>query len=84
MLHTLATASAKQKEELQELIKTNPEDKVEKVLAIYKACNVDEWANQLKEKYLQTAMQHLEDIAVLAVRKKSLIELAAFLIQRDY
>ena len=84
MLHTLATASAKQKEELQELIKTNPEDKVEKVLAIYKACNVDAWANQLKEKYLQTAMQHLEDIAVLAVRKKSLIELAAFLIQRDY
>ena len=84
MLHTLATASAKQKEELQELIKTNPEDKVEKVLAIYKACNVDEWANQLKEKYLQTAMQHLEDIEVLAVRKKSLIELAAFLIQRDY
>ena len=84
MLHTLATASAKQKEELQELIKTNPENKVEKVLAIYKACNVDEWANQLKEKYLQTAMQHLEDIAVLAVRKKSLIELAAFLIQRDY
>ena len=84
MLHTLATASAKQKEELQELIKTNPSDKVEKVLAIYKACNVDAWANQLKEKYLQTAMQHLEDIAVLSVRKKSLVELAAFLIQRDY
>ena len=84
MLHTLATASAKQKEELRELIKTNPSDKVEKVLAIYKACNVDAWANQLKEKYLQTAMQHLEDIAVLSVRKKSLVELAAFLIQRDY
>jgi len=84
MLHTLATASPKQKEALQELIHTNPANKVEKVLAIYKACNVDAWANQLKEKYLQTAMQHLEDIAVLSVRKKSLIELAAFLIQRDY
>ncbi len=84
MLHTLASASANQKEALQELISTNPADKVEKVLAIYRACNVDEWANQLKEKYLQTAMQHLEDIAVLSVRKKSLIELAAFLIQRDY
>ncbi len=84
MLHTLASASANQKEALQELISTNPADKVEKVLAIYRACNVDEWANQLKEKYLQTAMQHLEDIAVLSIRKKSLIELAAFLIQRDY
>lgn len=84
MLHTLATANAEQKQALEDLIRINPADKVEKVLAIYKACNVDAWANSLKEKYLETAMQHLEDIAVLAVRKKPLIDLAAFLIQREY
>ena len=84
MLHTLASASDDQKKELNELIKTNPSDKVEKVLSIYKACNVDEWANQLKEKYYQKALHHLEEIAVLSIRKKPLIELAAFLIQRDY
>ena len=38
----------------------------------------------VKEKYLQTALQHLEDIAVVSTRKKPLIELADFLIQRDY
>ena len=59
-------------------------DNVEKVLAIFKACNVDEWAKSLKEKYLQTALQHLEDIAVVSNRKKALVELADFLIQRDY
>ncbi|HEX3024955.1 MAG TPA: polyprenyl synthetase family protein [Chitinophagaceae bacterium] len=84
MLHTLASASDQQKIELQELIKTNPSDKVGKVLAIYKACNVDAWANQLKEKYYQKALHHLEEIAVLSVRKKPLTELASFLIQRDY
>jgi geranylgeranyl diphosphate synthase type II len=84
MLHTLATANAEQKQALEDLIRINPADKVKKVLAIYKACNVDAWANSLKEKYLETAMQHLEDIAVLAVRKKPLIDLAAFLIQREY
>ena len=62
----------------------NPANKVAEVLAIFKACNVDDWAKALKEKYLQTALQHLEEIAVVSVRKKPLIELAEFLIQRDY
>jgi geranylgeranyl diphosphate synthase type II len=45
---------------------------------------VDAWATSLKEKYLQTALQHLDDIAVVSTRKKPLMELADFLIQRDY
>jgi geranylgeranyl diphosphate synthase type II len=61
----------------------NPTDKIEKVLSIYKACGIDAWANQLKEQYLQTALKHLEDIAVLAIRKYPLKELADFLIQRE-
>jgi geranylgeranyl diphosphate synthase type II len=54
------------------------------VLSIFKACGVDEWARQLKEKYVATAFQHLEDIAVVSVRKKPLREVADFLVQRDY
>jgi geranylgeranyl diphosphate synthase type II len=84
MLYVLDVANASQKEELKKLMHENPADKVEKVLAIFKACNVDAWANELKEKYLQTALQHLEDIAVTSARKKSLQDLASFLIQRDY
>jgi geranylgeranyl diphosphate synthase type II len=84
LLHALEVATAEQKAKLQQLMKDNPANKVEEVLAIFKACNVDAWANSLKEKYLQTALQHLEDIAVVSARKKPLIELADFLIQRDY
>ncbi|MES2328722.1 MAG: polyprenyl synthetase family protein [Bacteroidota bacterium] len=84
LLHALEVASAEQKTSLQQLMQQNPADKVQQVLAIFKECNVDEWAQQLKEKYLQTALKHLDDIAVMSVRKKPLQELAEFLIQREY
>lgn len=82
MIHALETASAK--EELADIIKNNPSDKVEKVLAIFQRVGVDTWANELKEKYLQTALHHLEEIAVTSKRKEPLKELALFLIQRQY
>ena len=79
-----AMESALHKKELKQLIKTNPENKVEKVVAVYKDCKADEWALQLKNKYLDEALNHLEDIAVLSKRKEPLKELALFLVQRDF
>ncbi len=84
LLHALEVANDDQKKTLQHLMQENPADKVQKVLSIFKDCNVDAWANSLKEKYLQTALKHIDDIAVMAVRKKPLEELADFLIQREY
>lgn len=71
-------------DELIKIINDDPEDKVEKVLAIYKQCGADEWALSLKNKYLDEALAHLEDIAVLSKRKEPLKQLALFLVQRDY
>jgi geranylgeranyl diphosphate synthase type II len=84
MLHAMEVCSPEQQAELRTLLGTNNENKVERVLQIFKSCNVDDWAKQLKEKYLATALQHLEDIAVVSSRKKPLIELSQFLIQREY
>ncbi len=84
LLHALEVAAPEQKAELMKLMQQNPPDKVERILAIFRSCQVDVWARDLKEKYLQTALQHLEDIAVMNVRKAPLRELAEFLIQRDY
>ena len=50
-------------------------------MQILKDCKVDDWAKELKNKYLQTALTHLEDTAVLSVRKKPLQELAEIEIQ---
>ncbi len=83
MIHAFETAKAVQLNALKELIKNDRADKVEKVLQIFKDCKVDDWARELKNKYLQTALKHLEDTAVLAVRKKPLQELADYLMMRE-
>lgn len=84
LLHALEVANDTQQREMMNLLSTESEDKVERMLAIYKDCNADAWAKELKEKYMNTAMQHLEDMAVVSVRKKPLEELADYLISRDY
>ena len=84
LIKALETASASKVKTIKELIKTNPADKVNQMISIFKSCGIDEWAKELKEKYMQTALKHLDDIAVLSVRKKPLMELAEFLVQREY
>lgn len=84
LIHALETASASQKKELQNLINGIQADKVEKVLQLFRDCKADEWALQLKNKYLDEALTHLEDVAVLSKRKEPLKELARFLVKRDY
>ncbi len=84
MIHAMQSASSLQKEQLYELMQNNPADKVEKVLSIFKSAGVDEWALQLKNEYLEKAMAHLEEIAVMSKRKEPLKELAQFMVQREY
>jgi geranylgeranyl diphosphate synthase, type II len=83
LIHALEVANATQKKELNELLSTNAPDKVEKVVAIFKSCGVDAWAEASKAKYMQEAFEHLESIAVVSDRKKPLIELANYLMNRN-
>ena len=83
LIHAMETATPEQLVVLQNLLENNAADKIEKVTQIFKDCKVDEWAKELKDKYLQTALQHLEDTAVISARKKPLLELASYLIQRE-
>jgi len=81
LIHAFETS--KEKNELELLMKGNDENKVDKVLQIFRNCKVNEWAIKLKNKYLDEAFMHLEDIAVLSKRKEPLRELAHFLLQRE-
>jgi geranylgeranyl diphosphate synthase type II len=83
LLHALSVANAEQRAQLDALLQSNATDKVEKVLAIFNACGVGEWAENLKAKYLQEAFDHLESIAVVSARKQPLIELANYLMNRN-
>lgn len=83
LIHALNTCNDAQKNELLQLMRDNPSDKVEKVLSLFKSCNVDDWAKTLKAQYIQKAHDHLEAIAVVSSRKQPLTELAEFLVSRD-
>jgi geranylgeranyl diphosphate synthase, type II len=84
LIKALEVATNSQMKEIKELMKSNADDKVENMLSIFKSCGVDDWAKELKEKFINTAFQHLEDTAVLSSRKKPLQDLAHFLVQREY
>jgi geranylgeranyl diphosphate synthase type II len=84
LIHALECCSASQKSELRQLMRSAEKEKTEKVLEIFRDCKAGEWALELKNKYLDEALTHLEDAAVLSKRKEPLKELAQFLVQRDY
>ncbi|MBC7874057.1 MAG: polyprenyl synthetase family protein, partial [Ferruginibacter sp.] len=84
LLHAFETASAAQQKEMNHLLNGKTDDKIEKVLQLFRESKVDEWAVQLKNRYLDEAFAHLEDIAVLSRRKQPLKELAHFLVQREH
>jgi geranylgeranyl diphosphate synthase, type II len=83
LLHALEVAQGSDKAELEELLKTNPSNKVERVKTIYQKTDVDDWSLALKQKYFNEAMRHLEDVAVLSKRKVPLKELAEYILQRE-
>ena len=83
LIQALHAGSAEEVKELNNLMKGNADHKIDRVLSIYKSCKVDEWAKELKQKFMSVALEHLEEIAVLSARKKPLQELAHFLLDRE-
>ena len=83
LIQALQSGTPSQVTDLNELLATNPPDKVERVIEVYKNCNIDDWAKQLKQQYMNFAMEKLDETAVLSSRKKPLEELANFLLERE-
>ncbi len=83
MIKTLEVANDHQLKELQLLTASNDPVKVPDTIKIFKDCGVDEWAMELKEKYINTALQHLEDTAVSSSRKEPMKKLVELLIKRE-
>lgn len=84
LIKTLEVATAAQRRRMKELETAAPDEKIAGMLQLFHDCGVDAWVRELKDKYRQAAVQSLEDIAVLSVRKEPLRELIDFLLQREY
>ena len=59
LLHAIEVATANQKKEIDTLISTNPTDKVEKMLTIYKDCKVDVAVLDIRKKPLYELATYL-------------------------
>ncbi|WP_028786276.1 polyprenyl synthetase family protein [Terrimonas ferruginea] len=84
LIHALEACNEQQRLELDRWLAGNEPGKVEGVLKLFRECGVDAWALELKNKFLDEAWKHLDDIAVQSQRKEPLTKLAQFLVQRDY
>lgn len=84
LLKAMEVATAARMEEIKTLMASNPPDKVEKMVRLFRDCGVDQWARELKNQYVETAFQHFDEIAVPANRKQPLRELVMFLIDREH
>lgn len=84
LIKALESANPAQKQELDELLKTDNASKVDRVLNLYKEIKIDEWAIELKEQFLNDALQHFDDMAVVSTRKEPLKHLARLLVKRDH
>ena len=84
LIQAQETATAAQKQELQELLNGNAEDKVNKVLKIYRDNKIDEWAKDQKDLFLNEALNYFDEMAVVSKRKQPLKDLAQLLVKREY
>lgn len=84
LLKALNSVTADEKQSLEKIMQENDDSKIEKVISIYKTCHVDDWARELKQKYIEKAMEHLDEVAVLSQRKDSLKKLANDLMEREH
>ncbi|HVI44939.1 MAG TPA: polyprenyl synthetase family protein [Chitinophaga sp.] len=83
LLKALELCNPAEKTALKELLVSSPDNKVERVLDIFHSCKVDVWAEKEKDRFQQMAFESLENIAVLSSRKKPLMELADYLLNRE-
>jgi geranylgeranyl diphosphate synthase type II len=84
LINALANGNTEQLTAIKELLAGQTTYKVERMLDLYRQTGADALTKDLQKEYYEKAMFHLDEIAVVSARKKPLLELAEFLIARDY
>jgi geranylgeranyl diphosphate synthase type II len=84
LIKTLELATGAQRRIIKELEQAPPAEKIAGMLDIFRACDIDSWARELKEQYHAAACRSLDDIAVLSKRKEPLQALVKYLLQREH
>lgn len=83
LLYALENLPEKENAQLKALMDSEAEDKVEKVLALFRQTGVDKWAKELRQHYADEALRILAGLNVADERKNALRELTHILLQRE-
>lgn len=83
LIYAMEKSNNIQRAEIERLMNVDGTEKVQGMLELFRACGVDDWARSLKDRYIEDAAKDLESIAVTAIRKKPLLDLMNYLVQRD-
>ena len=83
LVHALEKSAPDRKQAILKLLLSSPSDKVQRMIALFHTCQVDEAAQAAKEQYMKQAYSHLEQIQVPEENKIALQELAEYLIVRE-
>jgi geranylgeranyl diphosphate synthase type II len=83
LITAIEKANDAQRSEIEELLHSEPADKVQRMLALFKATGADVACREAAAHYSELAYLNLEELAIPSVRKKPLSELAGYLLQRD-
>ena len=83
LVTALQNATTDQRNEIQQLIDTNPVDKIPSMLALYAATGADSACREKVAHYSELAFSCLEEVAIPSRRKEQLHELATYLLQRE-
>lgn len=83
LLKAWELSNTERRREIISLLSRQDNHKVEKMIEIYKDCQVDECAKKEKRQLIERARKCLEDITVLSSRKKELGDLITILLDRE-
>ena len=83
LVKALQNATAEQRREIDALLGTDGDDKVDRMKALYAATGADAQCRAAVEEYSQRAFDSLEEMAILSKRKAPLKELAEYLLMRE-
>ena len=83
LVKALQNATAEQRSEIETLLQTDSEDKVDRMKALYAVTGADAQCRAAVEEYSQRAFDSLEEMAILSKRKAPLKELAGYLLMRE-
>ncbi|MEZ5016594.1 MAG: polyprenyl synthetase family protein [Flavipsychrobacter sp.] len=83
LLKAIENANPEQRIEIEELLASTGDDKVEKMLSLYDSCNAKQAAKDEMLKYSNLAFDNLATINVAEERKAPLRSLAEYLLQRE-